>query len=134
MTIGNSSTLSTTLFGNVRSFTYTISVSATGYTQVIANTTVGNPLYTTSGVWMISANATSITNQASGLSLSATAYVATNSAYPSYVNVFGAMSSVGSLSITGGTIAGAITGYGIYLNIGSSVAYGTYRVNFLQIN
>jgi hypothetical protein len=134
VTIGNSSTLSTTLFGNVRSFTYTISVSATGYTQVIEDATVGNPLYTTSGVWLISANATSITNQASGLSLSATAYVATNSAYPSYVNVFGAMSSVGSLIITGGTIAGAFTGYGIYLNISSTAAYGTYRVNFLRIN
>jgi hypothetical protein len=134
VTIGNSSTLSTTLFGNVRSFTYTISVSATGYTQVIADATAGNPLYTASGVWLISANATSITNQASGLSLSATAYVATNSAYPSYVNVFGAMSSAGSLTITGGTIAGAFTGYGIYLNIGSTAAYGTYRVNFLRIN
>ena len=134
VTIGNSSTLSTTLFGNVRTITYTVSVSATGYTQVIANSASGNPLFATSSVWLISANATTITNQASGLSLSATAYASTNTSYPSYVNVFGAMSSVGSLSITGGTITGAFTGYGIYLNIGSSAAYGTYTVNFLRIN
>jgi hypothetical protein len=134
VSIGNSSTLSTTLFGNVRTITYTIAVSATGYIQVIADATAGNPLYTASGVWLISANATTITTQAGGLSLSATAYVATNSVYPSYVNVFGSMSSAGTLAITGGTIAGAFTGYGIYLNISSTAAYGTYRVNFLRIN
>jgi hypothetical protein len=131
--IGNSSTLSTTLFGNVRTFSYTVSVSTTGYITVISSSTTGNPLYTTSGVWIVSANATTITTPASGLTLSATAYVATNVASTSYTNVFGGFSSSPNLAIAGGT-GSALTGYGIFLNIGTSAAYGTYNVNFLRIN
>jgi hypothetical protein len=131
--IGNSSTLSTTLFGNVRTFSYTVAVSATGYTTVISSSTTGNPLYTTSGVWLVSANATTITTPTSGLTLSATAYVATNVASTSYTNVFGGFSSSPNLAIAGGT-GTLTTGYGIFLSVGAAAAYGTYNVNFLRIN
>jgi hypothetical protein len=133
VTIGNSSTLSTTLFGNVRTFSYTVAVSATGYTTVISSSTTGNPLYTTSGVWLVSANATTITTPTSGLTLSATAYVATNVASTSYTNVFGGFSSSPNLAIAGGT-GTLTTGYGIFLSVGAAAAYGTYNVNFLRIN
>ena len=132
--IGNPSTLSTTLFGSVRSFNYTIVVNSTGYTQVIANSTTGNPLYVTSGVWMVSANATTITTPSGGIALSAQAYVGTNTPSTSYANVFGGFSASSHLAITGGTNAGAFAGYGIFLNITNSAAYGTYNVNFLRIN
>ena len=131
--IGNSSTLSTTLFGNVRTFSYTVAVSATGYTTVISSSTTGNPLYTTSGVWLVSANATTITTPTSGLTLSATAYVATNVASTSYTNVFGGFSSSPNLAIAGGT-GTLTTGYGIFLSVAAAAAYGTYNVNFLRIN
>ena len=134
VTIGNSSTVSTTLFGNVRTFSYTVTASSTGYIQVIASSTTNNPLYNTSGIWLVSANATTITNPSGGVTLSATAYVATNAPYPSYANVFGGFSSSPNVGITGGTNTGAFTGYGIFLNISSSAAYGTYNVNFLRIN
>jgi hypothetical protein len=137
VTIGNSSTLSTTLFGNVRTFSYTVTVTATGYTTVIASSTAGNPLYGTSGIWMVSANATTITNPSGGLTLSATAYVATNVVNPlsssSYTNMFGGFSSSPNVALVAGTGA-TLTGYGVFLNIGSSAAYGTYNVNFLRIN
>jgi hypothetical protein len=134
VTIGNSSTLSTTLSGNVRSFSYTVIITSTGYTQIIANATANNPLFATSGVWIVSANATSITNPAAGMALSSTAYVATNVSYPTYANVYGILSSINSLAITGGTNTGASTGYGIYLYVTAASAYGTYTVNFLRIN
>jgi len=134
VSIGNASTLSTTLVGgNVQSFSYTIQVTTTGYTQVIASSTTGNPLYQTSGVWLISANASAITNPASGATLTAMAYVATNPASSSYANVMGGFSSVTSLAITGGTNTGAV-GYGVFLNVTASAAYGTYVVSFLRIN
>ena len=133
VTIGNPSTLSTTLFGNVRTFSYTVTVSATGYATVIASSTTNNPLYVSSGIWIVSANATTITTPASGLSLSATAYIGTNAASSSYTNLFGSISTLPNVSIVGGT--GATTaGYGVFLNITSSAAYGTYNVNFLRIN
>ena len=133
VTIGNPSTLSTTLFGNVRTFSYTVVVTATGYITVIASSTANNPLYTSSGIWIVSANATTITTHANGLSLSATAYIGTNAASSSYTNLFGSMSSIPNVAIVGGT--GATTaGYGVFLNVTSSVAYGTYNVNFLRIN
>jgi len=133
VTIGNASTLSTTLFGNVRTFSYTVTVNATGYITVIASSTTGNPLYTSSGIWIVSANATSITTPTGGLTLSATAYVATNVGIPSYTNVFGIVSSSPNLAIVGGT-GSTLSGYGVFLNIGASAAYGTYNVNFLRIN
>jgi hypothetical protein len=133
VTIGNSSTLSTTLFGNVRTFSYTVTVSSTGYITVISNSISGNPLYSISGVWLVSANATLITTAVSGLTLSATAYVATNVASVSYTNVFGGFSSSPNLAIAGGSGA-TTTGYGVFLNVGAASAYGTYNVNFLRIN
>jgi hypothetical protein len=133
VTIGNSSTLSTTLFGNVRTFSYTVTVNSTGYITVISNSISGNPLYNTSGVWLVSANATLITTAVSGLTLSATAYVATNVASISYTNVFGGFSSSPNLAIAGGSGA-TTTGYGVFLNVGAAAAYGTYNVNFLRIN
>jgi hypothetical protein len=131
--IGNSSTLSTTLFGNVRTFSYTVTVAATGYATVIANSTVNNPLYGTSGIWMVSANATAITTPSGGLTLSATAYVATNVGIPSYSNLFGGFSSSPNLALVAGTGA-TLSGYGVFLNVGAAAAYGTYNVNFLRIN
>jgi hypothetical protein len=132
--IGNPTTVSTTLFGNVRTFSYTVTVSTTGYIQVIASSTTGNPLYTTSGIWIVSANATTITTPSGGITLSATTYVGTNSNAPlSFTNVFGGFSSTANLAIAGGNGSGG-SGYGIYLNVTNSAAYGTYNVNFLRIN
>jgi hypothetical protein len=131
--IGNPSTLSTTLFGNVRTFSYTVVVSTTGYITVIPSATAGNPLYASSGIWIVSANATTITTPANGLSLSATAYIGTNAASSSYTNLFGSMSTLPNVAIVGGTGA-SVAGYGVYLNVTSSAAYGTYNVNFLRIN
>ena len=133
VSIGSLSTQSTTIVaGSVRSFTVSVMVSATGYAQVIANATAGNPLYAASGVWQITANATAITNPAS-IPLAATAHVATNVAITSYAAVMAAFSSSVALAITGGTNTGATTGYGVFLNVTSSVAYGTYTVNFLRL-
>jgi hypothetical protein len=131
--IGNPSTLSTTLFGNVRTFSYTITVSSTGYITVIPSAIPNNPLYASSGIWIVSANATTITTPANGLSLSATAYIGTNAASSSYTNLFGSMSTLPNVSIVGGTGA-TVAGYGVFLNVTSSAAYGTYNVNFLRIN
>jgi hypothetical protein len=133
VSIGNTSTLVTNIFGSVRTFSYTVVVSATGYIAVIASSTAGNPLYNTSGIWMVSANATTITTPSGGVTLSATAYVATNVSIPSYSNVFGSVSSSPNVAIVGGTGA-TLNGYGVFLNIGTSGAYGTYNVNFLRIN
>jgi hypothetical protein len=130
--IGNPSTVSTTLFGNVRTFSYTVVVSATGYNQVIANVLSGNPLYVNSGIWLISANATTITTPTTGVTLSATTYVGTNLSITN-TNVFGGFSSTANLAIAGGNGSGG-NGYGIYLNVTNSLAYGTYNVNFLRIN
>jgi len=130
--IGNPSTVSTTLFGNVRTFSYTVVVSATGYTQVIANALSGNPLFVNSGIWLVSANATAITTLTPGVTLSATTYVGTNLSITN-TNVFGGFSSTVNLAIAGGNGSGG-NGYGIYLNVTNSLAYGTYNVNFLRIN
>ena len=133
--IGNAGISSTTLSGSVRSFSYTVTVTATGYAQVIADVLAAtNPLYATTGVWQITANATVITNQSGGIAPSAAAYVATNIDYPSYPNVYGSFASVPTLSITGGTSAGSFAGYGIFLNVQGSSAFGIYRVNFLRLN
>ena len=132
--IGNPATVSTTLFGSVRSFNYTIVVGATGYITVIADTTAGNPLYINSGVWLISANATSITQPSGGITLTATAYVGTHLGSNSSTNVFGAFSASSYMAITGGANTGGFSGKGVYLHITNSLAYGTYNVNFLRIN
>jgi hypothetical protein len=133
VSIGTQATTSTTIVGgSVRSFTVSVTVSATGYAQVIANATAGNPLYQSSGVWQITANATTITTP-SGIPLAATAHVATNTAITSYAGVFGGFSSSAALAITGGTNTGATTGYGVWLNVTTSAAYGTYAVNFLRL-
>jgi hypothetical protein len=117
----------------VRTFSYTVVVNSTGYITVIASAIPNNPLYESSGIWIVSANATTITTPANGLSLSATAYIGTNAASSSYTNLFGSMSSIPNVSIVGGTGA-TIAGYGVYLNVTSAAAYGTYNVNFLRIN
>jgi hypothetical protein len=132
--IGNPATVSTTLFGSVRSFNYTISVGVTGYITVIADTITGNPLFINSGVWLISANATSIAQPSGGVTLSATAYVGTHLGSNSSTNVFGAFSASSYVAITGGANTGGFAGKGVYLNITNSLAYGTYNVNFLRIN
>ena len=132
--IGNPATVSTTLFGSVRSFNYTISVGVTGYITVIADSITGNPLFINSGVWLISANATSITQPSGGVTLSATAYVGTHLGSSSSTNVFGGVSASSYVAITGGANTGAFSGKGVFLNITNSLAYGTYNVNFLRIN
>lgn len=132
--IGNPATVSTTLFGSVRSFNYTISVGVTGYITVIADTITGNPLFINSGVWLISANATSIVQPSGGTTLTATAYVGTHLGSNSSTNVFGAFSASSYVAITGGASTGGFSGKGVYLNITNSLAYGTYNVNFLRIN
>jgi len=132
--IGNPATVSTTLFGSVRSFNYTVVVAITGYITVISDSTTGNPLYINSGVWLISANATSITQPSGGTTLTATAYVGTHLGSSSSTNVFGALSASSFVAITGGSNTGGFSGKGIYLHITNSLAYGTYNVNFLRIN
>ena len=132
--IGNPATVSTTLFGSVRSFNYTVVVAITGYITVIADTTTGNPLYINSGAWLISANATSITQPSGGTTLTATAYVGTHLGSNSSTNVFGAFSASSYMAITGGSSTGGFSGKGVYLHITNSLAYGTYNVNFLRIN
>jgi hypothetical protein len=109
-------------------------VAITGYITVIADTTTGNPLYINSGAWLISANATSITQPSGGTTLTATAYVGTHLGSSSSTNVFGAFSASSYMAITGGSNTGGFSGKGIYLNITNSLAYGTYNVNFLRIN
>jgi hypothetical protein len=132
--IGNPATASVTLFGSVRSFNYTVVVATTGYITVIADTTVGNPLYLNSGMWLISAHATTITQPSGGMTLSATAYVGTHLGSSSSANVFGGFSASSYMAITGGSNTGAFSGKGVFLNITNSLAYGTYNVNFLRIN
>jgi hypothetical protein len=132
--IGNPATVSTTLFGSVRSFNYTVVVGVTGYITVIADTITGNPLFINSGVWLISANATSIVQPSGGVTLSATAYVGTHLGSNSSTNVFGAFSASSYVAITGGASTGGFSGKGVFLNITNSLAYGTYNVNFLRIN
>ena len=132
--IGNPATVSTTLFGSVRSFNYTVVVGVTGYITVIADTITGNPLFINSGVWLISANATSITQPSGGVTLSATAYVGTHLGSSSSTNVFGAFAASSYVAITGGANTGGFSGKGVFLNITNSLAYGTYNVNFLRIN
>lgn len=132
--IGNPATASVTLFGSVRSFHYTVVVATTGYITVIADTTVGNPLYINSGVWLISAHATTIIQPSVGTTLSATAYVGTHIGSSSSTNVFGGFSASSYVAITGGANTGAFSGKGIFLNVTNSLAYGTYNVNFLRIN
>jgi hypothetical protein len=129
--IGNPATVSTTLFGSVRSFNYTVVVSSTGYTTIIANDLTGNPLYRNSGIWLVSANATTTVGN---ITLSATAYAATNITSSNATNVFGGFSASSYVAITGGTNTGAFLGYGVYLNVTNVAAYGTYNVNFLRIN
>lgn len=132
--IGNPATVSTTLFGSVRSFNYTVVVGVTGYITVIADSTTGNPLYINSGVWLISANATSIIQPSGGITLTATAYVGTHLGSSSSTNVFGSFATSSYVSITGGANTGGFSGKGVYLHITNSLAYGTYNVNFLRIN
>jgi hypothetical protein len=85
-----------------------------------------------SGIWLVSANATTITTVTAGVTLSATTYVGTNLSITN-TNVFGGFSSSPHLAIAGGNGSGG-SGYGIYLNITNLLAYGTYNVNFLRIN
>jgi hypothetical protein len=121
--------------GSVRSFTFTIVVSGSGYNQVIGNTRIGNPLYVTSGIWAISVNATTITTTPVDLNpISANAYVATNIDVPTYAKVYNVISTSANMTITGGASGGATTGYGIFLNITNPAAHGTYNVNFLRVN
>lgn len=132
--IGNPATVSTTLFGSVRSFNYTVVVGVTGYITIIADTITGNPLFINSGVWLISANATSIVQPSGGVTLSATAYVGTHLGSSSSTNVFGAFAASSYVAITGGANTGGFSGKGVFLNVTNSLAYGTYNVNFLRIN
>ena len=115
--------------GAVTSLQYTITVNTTGSIVVIANT-AANILFASygNGVWLVTAHATSMTNPQGGSTVSATAYVAINANTPTFANVFGgANSQAAAMTIVS-------NGYGVSLSIGNTAGYGTYRVNFLQIN
>jgi hypothetical protein len=115
--------------GAVTSLQYTITVNTTGSIVVIANT-AANILFASygNGVWLVTAHATSMTNPQGGSTVSATAYVAINANTPTFANVFGgANSQAAAMTIIS-------NGYGVSLSIGNTAGYGTYRVNFLQIN
>jgi len=119
--------------GSVLSFTVTITVGSIGYAQIIANSIIGNPLYVTSGVWLIVVNATTITNPNNGAVFSAKAYAASNTVIsPTYVSVYDAVSNSSYVTLVGGANGGG-SGLGIFLNVTNTAAYGTYVANFLRL-
>jgi hypothetical protein len=114
--------------GAIASLQYTVVVTTTGNAVVIPNTPA-NILYSNygNGVWLVTAHATSMTNPQGGATVSATAYVAVNASIPTYANVFGGTNSSAAMTIVS-------IQYGVALSIANTAGYGTYRVNFLQIN
>jgi hypothetical protein len=116
VTIGNSQTLSTTLFGTVRNLTYSVAIPTVQTAVIIANaanvfTAAG------SGVWVVSVNAD---QKASGV------------AYVSY-STSGATTVFGGFS-TSAFVTLVSNGLGISLNISNVTVTGTYAVNLLKLN
>ena len=121
VTIGNASTVSTTLFGTVRNLSYpSVTVTSPTIAAVIAT---GTNVITAAGagVWLVSVNASGKQSAVGYL-----AYDGTNT------TVFGGFSTSASLSIVGGN--GTTTGSGLYLVPTNAVVNGTYKVNLLKLN
>jgi hypothetical protein len=135
VTIGNASTLSTTLFGSVRNLTYQVTVSSTGSTAVIAS---GANAITAAGtgLWHVSVNAPG--TAAAGVTLSAAGYLNyASTGVTTNTTIFGGFSSYSGLSLAGGNGSTA-TGNGLYLNTTNAAAGSvgipvTYTVNLLRL-
>lgn len=116
VTIGNSQTLSTTLFGTVRNLTYSVAIPTPATAVIIANaanvfTAAG------SGVWLVSVNA--------DLKASGVAYVSCRTS--GATTVFGGFSTSPFVTLVS-------NGLGISLTVTDASVTGTYVVNLLKLN
>ena len=116
VTIGNSQTLSTTLFGTVRNLTYSVAIPTVQTAVIIPNAA---NVFTAAGtgVWLVSVNAD---QKASGV------------AYVSY-STSGATTVFGGFS-TSAFVTLVSNGLGISLNVSNAAVTGTYAVNLLKLN
>jgi len=131
VTIGNPQTVSTTLFGSVRNLTYQVTVSGTGNTAVIASG-VSNVLTAAgSGIWLVSANAPSLS--LSGVTSSAVTYLAIDASGTTNTNAFGTFSASSYLTLSGGN-GSTTTGNGLYITTTNVAANAVYTVNLLKLN
>jgi len=126
---------SITLSGNISNVSYSATVVNTNaplWTTILPNSTTNALMTGGTGLYLVTANATSASSPGGGLTLSAFAYVAVNPAAGTYVNLYGGFSSYAGLALTAGTATGG-QGYGVFLYTTAAAASATYQVNFLRL-